>query len=114
VDDRTRARDVTIEREVGVTVVFADGHECRFDLEELRVNCPCAACRGDRDRGAVPWPTPSSPTPLAVRDAQFVGAWGLGIEWNDGHATGIYPWDALRRWCDAGGPSFTPDSGRGA
>ncbi len=113
-DDRTRVKDVIIEREAGVTIVFGDDHECRYALEELRVNCPCASCRGERDQGIAPWPKPSSPTPLTVRDAQFVGAWGLGIEWNDGHATGIYPWDALRGWCDAGHPVFAPDSGRGA
>ena len=31
---------------------------------------------------------------------ELVGAWGISFTWNDGHATGIYPWDALRRWCD--------------
>jgi DUF971 family protein len=24
------------------------------------------------------------------------GAWGLQLTWNDGHATGIYPFDSLR------------------
>ena len=38
------------------------------------------------------------------------GAWGLNITWNDGHRTGIFPFDALRRWSD-GGPAFGPDSG---
>ena len=34
------------------------------------------------------WPTSSRP--LRVVDAELVGAWGLGITWNDGHSTGIY------------------------
>lgn len=110
-EDRYLAREVTVARDREVTVVFEDGRTCRFGLEELRVHCPCAACRGVREQGGVPWPQPSSPRPLAVRTAELVGAWGLGIEWNDGHATGIYPWESLRRWCERGAPAFTPDSG---
>ena len=108
-----QVQDVTVDRANGVTVVFGDGCSATYDLVELRVNCPCAACRGTRDQGLTPWPTPTSPDPLAVTSAELHGAWGLGIEWNDGHRTGIYPWDALRRWADEGRPSFTPDSGRG-
>lgn len=111
--ERTEVADVTIERERGVTVVFADGHRCSFELLELRLACPCAGCRGARDKGEQPWPTPRSPLPLSIADAQFVGAWGLSIAWNDGHATGIYPWDALRDWCERGEAHYPPDSGLG-
>ena len=37
-----------------------------------------------------------------VTDAQLSGAWGLSIDWSDGHSTGIYAWSTLRRWWDAG------------
>jgi DUF971 family protein len=26
----------------------------------------------------------------------------LSIDWSDGHSTGIYSWEVLRRWWDAG------------
>ena len=35
---------------------------------------------------------------LSIADAELVGAWGLSIEWHDGHNTGIFPWTSLRRW----------------
>jgi len=114
VDDRYQVQDITVDRASGVTIVFGDGFTHVYDLLELRLNCPCAGCRGDRDQGRDPWPKPSSPLPLAIRDAELHGAWGLGIEWNDGHNTGIFPWDALRRWAEEGEPHFVPDSGRGA
>jgi DUF971 family protein len=114
VDRRIQVRDVTVERGCGVTIVFGDGATHRYDLLALRLNCPCASCRGAREQGRAPWPRPGSPEPLDVVDAHLVGAWGLGLRWNDGHDTGIYPWDALRRWADEGEPSFAPDSGRGA
>ncbi len=88
---------IDVERQEAVTVVFADGQECRFQLEELRVNCPCATCRAPRDGGG----RPAMPPELSIAHAKLVGNWGLGITWSDGHATGIFPWETLRRWCGA-------------
>jgi DUF971 family protein len=105
--------DVTVDRDQGMTITFADGRECTFGLEELRLACPCAGCRAARDKGEPPWPTARSPLPLGIVDAELVGAWGISLTWNDGHATGIYPWDSLRRWCDHGRPEYPPDSGLG-
>ena len=78
------------------TLTWADDTTSEFGLEELRQQCPCAACRTRRDRALPIWPLPSSPQPLRILDAKLVGAWGIGITWNDGHATGIYSWE-LRR-----------------
>jgi DUF971 family protein len=50
--------------------------------------------------------------PLRIEDANLHGAWGLLIAWNDGHATGIFPFESLRRW-DESGSAFGPDSGLG-
>src|SRR2546421_7515104 len=88
--------DVAVDREHGVTLTWADGTVSAYGLEELRVNCPCAACRNLRDRGDPAWaPLPGRP-PLRIVDAELVGAWGLGLRWNDGHTTGIYSWLILR------------------
>jgi DUF971 family protein len=111
---RDQVRDITVAKRSNVTIEFCDGHTHTFTLDELRTNCPCAGCRSVRDRGEVPWPTATStPEDLTVVDAQLIGAWGLGITWNDGHATGIFPWEALRRWSDTGNTLLPPDSGLG-
>lgn len=98
VDERYEVSAIDVAREEGVTVTFVDGHVARFDLVTLRQSCPCAECRGLRDQGKAVWPRQASPTPLRIEDAEFHGAWGLHITWNDGHATGIFPFEALRRW----------------
>lgn len=103
-DPASRAERIDVERERGVTVVFGDGRSCTFALEELRVNCPCAACRGLRDRGMAAWPTAGAPDVLRIEGADLVGSWGLALRWNDGHTTGIYPWEALRSWCEDRSP----------
>jgi DUF971 family protein len=107
----TDAEDITVKRDEYVEVVFGDGRACRFELLELRRNCPCAECRNVREAGGEPGPRARSIQPLRIEGAELVGAWGLGLAWSDGHATGIYPWESLRRWCEAGRPVFRPDSG---
>ena len=72
---------------------------------ELRLGCPSATCSlaaGDTEKkgghGLV----------LQIRcasaDAQFHGAYALQITWNDGHRTGLYTFEALRRWSVFGPP----------
>jgi DUF971 family protein len=89
---------VEVDRAEGITLAWPDGATSRFELEELRVNCPCAECRGLRERQLPVWPKPASPLPLRVEDAELVGAWGISFRWNDGHTTGIYSWTILRAW----------------
>ena len=112
VDERYEPAEVDVVRDEGVTVTFADGYVARFDLMTLRLGCPCAPCRGLRDRGEEVWPRPSSPTPLRIESAELHGAWGLMLAWNDGHATGIFPFESLRRGGE-GGVGFPHDSGLG-
>ena len=94
-------------------LAWTDGVNGTLGLVAVRLACPCAGCRTARERGGDVWPEPSSPTPLALTDAARVGAWGLGITWNDGHATGIYPFEALRHWIESGTVGLPPDSGLG-
>jgi DUF971 family protein len=99
-DPRHEPADITVKRDESITIVYVDGHEASFDIMTVRLGCPCATCRSLRDRGEDVWPRPGSPTPLRISDAELHGAWGLGIRWNDGHQTGIYPFEALRRWSE--------------
>jgi DUF971 family protein len=91
---------VELDRQHGLTVTWGDGSKSAFALEELRVNCPCAECRGLREQHRPVWPKPQSPQPLVGESAELVGAWGLTITWNDGHSTGIFSWGLLRHWAD--------------
>jgi DUF971 family protein len=87
-----------LDRTQDLTATWPDGVATRYSLEELRVNCPCAECRGLRERGLPVWPKPASPLPLRAEDAELVGAWGITFTWNDGHTTGIFSWALLRQW----------------
>ena len=89
---------VELDRQRGLSVRFGDGTTTVFGLEELRVNCPCAECRGRREQGQPAWPRPGAPMPLEATGAELVGAWGITLRWNDGHTTGIFAWSLLRNW----------------
>jgi DUF971 family protein len=110
VDDAIAPETIDVRRDEGVTITFLDGGVAELDLLTLRQGCPCAACRNKRDQGLDAWPEPNSPRPLRIDDARLHGGWALAFTWNDGHATGVYPFEALRRWSD-GLPAFGPDSG---
>jgi len=106
--------DITIERAtMELRLEFDDGLTGTIGLMELRLHCPCATCRAARQAGRAPWPISGGDQNLGLTDASLVGAWGLGITWNDGHATGIYPFASLHDWIRLGRPGFTPDSGLG-
>ncbi len=111
-EEKYEPATIDVARDEGITMTFLDGHVARFDLLRLRQGCPCATCRGLRDQGEAVWPRPGSPDPLRIENASLHGAWGLAITWNDGHATGIFPFESLRRWHE-GTSAFGPDSGLG-
>jgi len=64
----------------------------------LRLACPCAACREEMTGRPLldPARVPEDIDGLAV---QLVGAYGIRIDWSDGHNTGIYAYEMLRRMC---------------
>jgi DUF971 family protein len=100
--------DVEVDREHGVTLVWPDGHTSHYRLPELRAGCPCAECRNVRLTGGPSWSAPpGTADQLRVAGAEFAGSYGLQLRWNDGHETGIFSWELLRRWC--GCPRCVPE-----
>lgn len=106
--------DIELDRDaMELRVRFDDGVHGAIGLVELRLNCPCATCRAARQRSTPVWAGQGRSEVLGVRDAQLVGAWGLGITWSDGHSTGIYPFESLHTWVVSGDAPFDADSGLG-
>ncbi len=89
--------DVELDRASALSVSYDDGVTAVFPVLELRQGCPCAGCRGRRDQDL---PVYAGET-ITATDAELHGNWGIAIRWSDGHDTGIYAWEHLRRWWDA-------------
>jgi DUF971 family protein len=77
-----------------------DGGESFIPLEKLRRCCPCAGCQGETDILGKVYKNPERPLPTTafelVRIA-VVGGYAIQPVWADGHATGIYSFDYLKR-----------------
>lgn len=93
----------------GVRIQWSDGVCLDYSSRLLRTNCPCATCRerrGDDSHAAPLTPKKSSllriveasaDTELSLERIWSVGNYALGLAWADGHDTGIYPFDLLRK-----------------
>jgi DUF971 family protein len=86
--------EVDLDRDEALTVRWDDGTTARYELADLRANCPCAECRGKREQDRL---TLTEASTRAV-GAELVGNWGITIHWRDGHSTGIYSWGLLHSW----------------
>jgi DUF971 family protein len=82
-------------------IAWSDGTIREYSVRELRENCPCATCR--EKRNAPPPPSTALPilsaaetAPLRITAMNPVGRYAYGIEFSDGHDTGIYTLEALR------------------
>lgn len=82
-----------------LAIAWSDGMETFFPLEKLRRACPCATCGGEPDvMGAVIRPTNTyTLRSFDLAGYEFVGGYGLQPHWGDGHSTGIYSFEYLRR-----------------
>ena len=92
----------------GVEIDWKDGHHSDWNFAWLRNACPCATCHEEREQtGQLPGePKPKSETLLVLYEAPVIpleitpiGKYALKFKWSDGHQSGIYSWEYLRRVC---------------
>ena len=81
-----------------VKIRWQDAHESVYPARALRFSCPCAGCVDEvtGERRLTASMVPHDVKPLSIR---LVGRYAITIEWSDGHRTGIYPFDLLRKLC---------------
>ena len=86
-----------------LAIKWDDGGESFVALEKLRRACPCAGCKGEVDIMGNVYKNPDQPlTPEAFQLVRIVRVGGYAVQpvWADGHATGLYAFDYLRRVAD--------------
>ena len=89
-----------------LAIKWADGTESYVPLEFLRRCCPCAGCQGERDVMGTVHRGPEHPLSAAafqLRHIGTVGGYAIQPVWGDGHNTGLYSFDYLKRVADAQG-----------
>jgi len=96
---RMRALDI---QHIGTDLALRwdDGAESFIPLETLRRSCPCAGCSGEVDILGNVYKNPDQPLPpTAFELARFVPVGGYAVQlfWADGHNSGLFAFDYLRR-----------------
>lgn len=99
----------------GLEIEWQDGHQSAWTFAWLRDACPCATCVEERKNEGrkIGQPKPRSAEllpmykpPAKPSSVQPVGRYALQFNWLDGHASGIYSWEYLRRNCTCAECSF--------
>jgi DUF971 family protein len=82
-----------------MAIRWADGGESYLPLEKLRRSCPCAACQGEPDvTGKVYAPLVTyGDRSFALRGYRPIGGYAVQMVWQDGHESGLYPYQLLRK-----------------
>ncbi|HEX4594524.1 MAG TPA: DUF971 domain-containing protein [Bryobacteraceae bacterium] len=109
IETQTEPEHIAISKSKGIQIDWKDGHHSQYALGYLRDECPCATCTGAH--GTAPQKSDYSATKSAGNPFQMftptlkmlhveqVGHYAIKIDWSDGHNTGIYSFDHLRKIC---------------
>lgn len=92
------ASPTAIERDLGKRIVIRwdDGKTSALSPRELRLGCGCAGCV-DEMSGVRTLDPAKVPGDVDIASLEQVGNYALRIAFSDGHDTGIFDWQLLRR-----------------
>lgn len=100
-----RPTNITLNKTEAVLIIhWDDGAVCHYPLSHLREACPCVECRGGHQYMGSAY-DPDNLLELkpkrsyTVTRLDMVGNYAIQPTWDDGHSTGIYAWEYLRRLC---------------
>ncbi len=99
--------------EHGLQIHWSNSEVQQVSSETLRKNCPSATSKAERGDTSHDKPLSSKKSVLRVvehtKDEQIrlmqvwaIGNYAIGLEWADGHNTGIYPYELLYSLGSAG------------
>ena len=94
--------------EKALIITWSDQREDRYPISVLRDCCPCATCMVKRNEeieeqpesNLLPILSSAEAGPLTLTAVQPVGNYAYAIHFSDGHNSGIYTLELLRRLGD--------------
>lgn len=108
-ETQSEPEHIAISKSKGIHIDWKDGHHSQYALGYLRDECPCATCTGahgtapqksDYSAPALPGnPFPMFKPAIKMLHVEPVGHYAIKIDWSDGHNTGIYSYEHLRKIC---------------
>lgn len=89
-DIRARQAEQVLE------LTWDEGRVDRLAYRHARAQCPCASCRDEWTGERIIQPESIRPD-LQLEGMEPVGNYAVRLVWNDGHGSGLYSWDYLRK-----------------
>ena len=82
-----------------LAMAWSDGEESYLPLERFRRACPCASCGGEPDvlGNIARQDVSNTASRFELVGWQLIGGYALEPRWGDGHNTGLYSFQYLRR-----------------
>src|SRR5687768_10891236 len=83
-----------------LAIKWDDGTESFVSLEKMRRHCPCASCAGETDIMGNVYKGPHrelGANAFQLARVAMVGGYAINPYWADGHSTGLYSYDYLKR-----------------
>jgi DUF971 family protein len=80
-------------------IIWNDGHHSLYHVRNLRLNCRCAVCVDEWSREKK-LDDASVAGDIKPRRIEPVGRYAFKFTWSDGHDTGFYTFEVLRRLCE--------------
>ena len=77
-------------------LTWDDARVDRLPYRKVRAECPCAVCR-DEWTGKLLLDPSTIRADIKLEGMEPVGSYAVRFAWNDGHGSGLFTWDALRR-----------------
>ena len=88
-----QAKDINVQNDSHVVhIQWKDGHQTQLPIKRLRGYCPCAECQGHGGDFAY-----VENQCGGILKAELVGRYAIQFFFSDGHSTGIYRWEQLRK-----------------
>lgn len=84
------------ENEREISIVWSDEAETRYNAAQLRRSCPCASCVNEWT-GEKILKEESVSDSIVIDSTSVVGRYALNFHFSDGHQTGIYSFQFLRK-----------------
>jgi ATP-binding protein involved in chromosome partitioning len=94
--DTFEPKSINLDDNGHLALEWPDGHAASFAPYDLRVNCPCAGCVSE-DTGQRILDPKQVPLDIKISGFEKVGRYAVGISFSDGHNTGIFKFDRLKK-----------------
>ncbi len=92
-----RIKKIAIIEKRHLSILWENSGQTKIKLANLRRNCPCAICDAEREERGSKYIPLYTAEQLTIVNIQTIGHYAIGVQWKDGHNTGIYEFEHLRK-----------------